>query len=109
MIYLTKHEQAVCYVLAAVIIGGSAVELFSKQYPAMKKEINSPQQFVYKTNINTASKDELVRVPYIGEMSARAIVEYRRKNGYFQSLDELTQVPGVYFKNYQKMRPYITL
>lgn len=105
----TKHEQTVFYVLAAVIVCGSAVNLLIKQYPQLKKEISSPRRFVYKTNINTASKDELIGVPYIGEVSARSIVEYRRKHGKFQTLEDLIRVPGVYPKNYQRMRPYITL
>ena len=46
-------------------------------------------------NINTASEQELATLSEVGEVKARAIVEFREKYGYFRSIDELTLVEGI--------------
>lgn len=46
-------------------------------------------------NINTANQTELESLPGIGPVRAKAILEYRKKNGGFKSVDELTRVDGI--------------
>ncbi len=46
-------------------------------------------------NINTANQTELESLPGIGPVKAKAILEYRKKNGGFKSVDELTRVDGI--------------
>ncbi len=48
-----------------------------------------------QVNINTAKKDELDALKGIGPSKAQAIIDYRRKNGAFKSVDELQKVPGI--------------
>ena len=45
-------------------------------------------------NINTATQSELESVKGLGPTKARAIIEYREKNGHFKSVDELDKVKG---------------
>lgn len=106
--HFTKNEKIVLMVLAAVIVFGSAVQNMFRRFPGLERTVGSPQRFVALTNVNTASFDELVAVPYIGEITARAIIE-RREKGKFKSLDELQSVSGILLKNYLKMRPFLTL
>lgn len=60
-----------------------------------------------KVNINTASVTELMTLDGIGEVKAKAIVEYREANGYFKSIDDLTLVSGIGAKTLEKNRDRI--
>jgi competence protein ComEA len=46
-------------------------------------------------NINTATKEDLTTLKGVGEKRAQEIIDYRKKNGDFKSVDELEKVPGV--------------
>ena len=49
----------------------------------------------FKVNINTATKEELMLLKYIGEVRADAIIEYREVNGGFKEIYELAHVDGI--------------
>lgn len=46
-------------------------------------------------NINTATVEELIKLPGIGEATANKIIEYRKQNGKFKTIEELKNVPGI--------------
>ena len=48
-----------------------------------------------KTNLNRAGITELKELTGIGEVRARAIVEYREENGPFRKIEQLTEVKGI--------------
>jgi len=55
-------------------------------------------------NLNTASKAELEAVKGIGPKKAEAIIDYRKKNGSFRTVDELKNVKGFGDKSVANMR-----
>jgi len=59
-------------------------------------------------NINTASVEELQIISGIGESKAKSIVEYRKNNGLFKSIEDIKNVEGIGDKLYETIKVYIT-
>jgi competence protein ComEA len=62
-----------------------------------------------KIDINTAEVWLLESLPGIGETLAQRIVDYRIANGYFQSIDDLTEVDGIGAAVFEKLKDKITV
>ena len=60
-----------------------------------------------KININTATKEELMTLPGIGESRALSIIAYRKEHGGFSSPEEIMEVSGIKEGMYEKMKEYI--
>jgi competence protein ComEA len=58
-------------------------------------------------NINTATKEELAKIPYIGDKSATKIVEHREKHGPFRKPEHLMLVEGISDKKFRLIRNLI--
>lgn len=60
-------------------------------------------------NLNSATVAELDAVKGIGPGKAKAIVEYRDKNGPFKSVDDLANVKGFGAKSIDKLRAELSV
>jgi competence protein ComEA len=60
-------------------------------------------------NLNTATKEELVALPGIGPAKAQAILDHRKANGPFKSIEELKDVKGIGAKRYEKLKGDLTV
>ena len=60
-------------------------------------------------NLNTASKDELIALVGVGPAKAQAILDYRKANGPFKTVDDLQNVKGIGAKRLEKFKDQLTV
>ena len=60
-------------------------------------------------NVNTATAADLERLPGIGPVLARRIVEYREAWGLFRRLDDLLEIEGIGPKLLRRLEPLLRL
>lgn len=62
-----------------------------------------------QVNLNTATQTQIEAVAGVGPTKAKAIVDYRTKNGSFKSVDELDNVTGFGKKTVEKVKGGFTV
>lgn len=62
-----------------------------------------------KININTAGEEQLMQLSGIGPSKAKAIIDYRNKNGKFTKLEEIMNVTGIGPNLYKQFEDKISL
>jgi len=60
-------------------------------------------------DINTATVEELMSVPGIGQSIAQRIAEFREKNGPFKTVDDLLKVQGIGEKSLARIRAKLSV
>lgn len=60
-----------------------------------------------RLNINVATKDELVKLPGIGDTRADAIISYRESTGVFAKAEDIKNVSGIKDNLYSQVADYI--
>jgi competence protein ComEA len=78
----------------------------SSTEPSASSSKLAPGQTV---DINTASAEELDKLPGIGPSKAQAIVDYRKEHGDFKSVDDIKNVHGIKEGTFSKIKDYITV
>jgi competence protein ComEA len=62
-----------------------------------------------RIDLNSATEEQLERVPGIGSSTAAKILEHRKQNGGFKTVEDLMQVSGIGEKRFEKMRPFLSV
>jgi competence protein ComEA len=90
-----------------------AVLLFDGQKIVVPVKGSKPKKSSFaltgKVNINTATEDELCRLPHIGEVRSRDIVDYRNTHGSFAAVEELKKVPGIGNETLRRLRDLVVV
>ncbi len=70
---------------------------------------STPNTSAEKININTATAEELDKLPGIGPSIAKAIIDYRTKNGPFKKVEDINDVKGIGDALFEKIKDQITV
>ena len=60
-----------------------------------------------RININTADSTQLQELTGVGPATAEKIIDYRKQNGRFQSIEDIKNVSGIGDKTYEKLKDHI--
>ncbi|MCU0588216.1 MAG: helix-hairpin-helix domain-containing protein [Syntrophobacteraceae bacterium] len=113
---------------AFLVVLFAAVVLFSPQaalcaqdktaqpaQPAMKAGAEKPaagaaaEAVSGPVNINTATAEELAKLPGVGPKTAEEIVKYRKEHGAFKATKDIMNVKGIGDKKFKALEPKITV
>ena len=127
---MTRSEQMVILFLSTTLVVGAGIRLYQETYPSRREfdyrtvdssfaafqEELAPDSVQQKSghpgklvNINTASKDELIALPGIGQALAERILLFRGNRGKFRSAEDLQKVKGISKKKFEKLKPFVTV
>jgi DNA uptake protein ComE-like DNA-binding protein len=66
-----------------------------------------PNPEIKKTNLNTATEEELALNPYIRKGFARIIIRYRKQHGDFKKAEDLLEIKIIKPDLVAKLKPYL--
>lgn len=128
---LTSTERKVILFLAGTLLLGAGIRLYKETFPStqtfdyrasdstfadlnrkLKTDSFAGQQqgnSLRTININTATKQELMLLPGIGEVFAERILQRRKENGSYKTVDDLLKIKGMSKKRLEQIKNFITI
>lgn len=94
--------------LAGVLKDGERVVIPSKEEAVSMAE-HAGAENSGLVNINTASEEQLMSLPGIGESKARDIIQYREESGGFQTIEDIMKISGIKEAVFRKIQSLITV
>lgn len=77
----------------------------SRSRGSKPNKLTDPKQG--QIDLNTASAEELQRIPGVGPAMAARLLAFRQENHGFHSVEDLLQVSGIGEKKFAKMQPFV--
>ena len=77
--------------------------------PTVEEILNLQTQQDGKVDLNRASKEELMTLPGVGESKAESIIQYRKEQGAFSSIEDIMQISGIKEGLYEKIKDLIKI
>lgn len=107
-----RPQILVSVFIVLVLVGGAAYASRVSEnapkvvYSASLEEVAAEANDPLRVDINNADTEELDELPEVGPSTAEAIIEYRKANGSFRTVDELEEVSGIGPKTIEKIKPF---
>ena len=104
---LTVMVIALIFIMAFTMFKDSAdINIYSI---TVEKTVYNTVPDSDKLNINTASKEELMKLDGIGDTISDRIIDYRDEHGAFSSIEEIKNVKGITETVYKRIEQYIKI
>ena len=97
------------FVLLGIVLETSGERTVVERPPETEEKGRTLKTVNFPIDINSATYEELVALPGIGPVKAKAIVEYREKNGPFRSPKDILEVPGIGEKTLEGILDFIEI
>lgn len=94
--------------LAAVLADGDRIVIPAESEAAAALEVGQEEKELL-VNLNTASLQQLMTLPGIGEAKAADIIQYRENNGKFNEISDIMKISGIKDALFQKIKDLITV
>lgn len=105
-IFLSKNSNNVTNYEKNLAYNEEVLDFSKTDFNFTKKESVKSGE---KVNINTAGKNELMKLPGIGEKTADKIIDFRKQNGKFRREEDIMDVKGIGIKKFEKIRELIII
>ncbi len=100
------------FIFSLIAILSSEIELFEDDI-IFSKTFIAPEVFHDLLNnsldINKADYEDFLQIPHLTPVAAISIINYRKRNGNFNKLEELQLVEGMNEQLFNKIRPFLIL
>jgi competence protein ComEA len=91
--------------MTIIVLLSILIVLAASGVAAQKKNPDPPEPL----DLNTATVEQLQKLPGIGPATAKAIVRFREKSGPFRRVEDLLAVRGITKARLEKLRPLVTV
>lgn len=106
---LTNDFFTAIFFCCVLIFSPSCVQQSRQFVQTNTQNKTSPQQTQHRININTATQEELEKLPTIGKEMAERVIEHRTRYGRFERIEHLLLVRGMSDKKFRDVRDFITV
>ncbi|MBI2618538.1 MAG: helix-hairpin-helix domain-containing protein [Ignavibacteriales bacterium] len=127
---LTKTERNVILFVSGAFVAGLAIQFYQETFPPQPEIDYSQSDSTFaalsdaaageepaqsnigaggRLDLNTATKEQLVALPGIGEVIAERILIHRQEAGPFRSVEDLRKVRGITTKKLEQLKPLVSI
>jgi competence ComEA-like helix-hairpin-helix protein len=106
-----SEASLIALVIIALALFASACATLSRHAPSeVGLSLNAPKaERSLLININTATSQELERLPGVGKVTAERVVAHRHQYGPFRRAEHLMMVRGISDRKFRAIRPMIVV
>ncbi len=106
--FVERFESRVAEVNAGVLPGHPGASQVEAGSSGVSTGAKSPESgALLRVDINRATASELERLPQVGPVLSRKIVEYRESHGRFNHIRELVKVKGIGAATFKRLEPHL--